>query len=149
MEQIGREFSYETFASGNKDSNPDSLLPQNLDSFWIDEILNARLSCDKSAISIINSIINFACTVLVAETGKEMEQIYPDIYLQELLLEKLARINKKAAITNSAFDYIPAETDNIFTGPHYSPEHMATLMKLVAGAIEWEKRWSGHSIEAA
>jgi hypothetical protein len=78
----------------------------------------------------------------VKELGEEPEGLHVDLFLQELILEKLDRINSKAGVTNSGFAYIPAEIDEIFTGPHYSVEHMATLLQLVAGAIEWEKRWA-------
>lgn len=116
--KIKRAFIYESFALENKDAKPEAYLPENLADFWIDGVLNSLLSGSESAIDISNSIINLACTVLAMEIGEGIVQKHRDIYLQEIIMEKLSRINRKAAITNSSFDYIPAEVDNIFTGPH-------------------------------
>jgi hypothetical protein len=140
MDTIQKDFSYEAFASDHK--RADAYLPKNLQSFWIDEILEAKLSDDASRNSVCSALISCACTALVKELGEELDDLHRDLFLQELILEKLDRINIKAGVTNSGFAYVPAELDEIFTGPHYSAEHMATLLKLVAGAVEWEKRWA-------
>lgn len=142
METTQKEFSYEVFACEHKSLRAGVFLPKNLDVFWIDEILDARLSDDVSKKSISTAIITLACTVLAKELGEEPDELHMDLFLQELILEKLERINIKAGVTNSGFAYVPAEIDEIFTGPHYSAGHMATLLKLVAGTIEWEKRWA-------
>jgi hypothetical protein len=142
METIQKESLYEAFARDHKEAIPEAYLPKNLHTFWIDAILEAKLSDDVSKQSISSAIISFACTVLVQELGEELDGLHTDLFLQELILEKLDRINIKAGVTNSGFAYVAAEMDEIFTGPHYSAEHMATLLKLVAGAFEWEKRWT-------
>jgi len=145
METIQKEFLYEVFARDHKEVSPEAYLPKNLHTFWIDAILEAKLSDDVSKQSISSAIITLACTVLVQELGEQLDELHRDLFLQELILEKLDRINIKAGVTNSGFAYVPAELDEIFTGPHYSAEHMATLLKLVAGALEWEKRWTQNS----
>jgi hypothetical protein len=142
VQVTGKQFSYEAFTRDNEGSNPEALLPKNLDIFWIDAILGAQLCDDTQAKEVAKAIITFACAVLVQEFGEKASELYHDLYLQELLLEKLDRINSKAGVTNSGFAYLPAEIDDIFTGPHYSAQHMANLLKLVAGALDWEKRWT-------
>ena len=144
-----KEFLFESFACENSAATPEAFLPVNLADFWLNGILSSQLSGTESARTISNSIIDHACRVLVDAIGEPMEPRHHDIYLQELMLEKLFRINQKAAITNSAFDYLPAAVSDIFDGPHYSPEHMATLMQLVGGAIEWEKRWTVDGVRPA
>jgi hypothetical protein len=144
-----KEFLYESFACENTGAAPEAFLPVNLADFWLNGILGSQLSGSESAQSISNAMIEHACQVLVGASGGQMEPRHCDIYLQELILEKLYRINQKAAITNSAFEYLPADVSDIFDGPHYSPEHMATLMKLVGGAIEWEKRWTVDGVRGA
>jgi hypothetical protein len=144
-----KDFSYETFAVEHEGLKPEALLPKNLDIYWIDEILCSQLSDDQSAKEVARSIVTFACAVLLKEFGEELDELHLDLYLQELLLEKLERINTKAGVSNNGFAYIPAEVDDIFTGPHYSAEHIASLLKLVAGAIEWEKRWTEQQNPAA
>jgi len=141
METIQKESLYEAFAREHKEVSPEAYLPKNLPTFWLDAILEAKLSDAVSKESASSAIITFACAVLVKELGEELDQLHLDLFLQELILEKLDRINVKAGVTNSGFAYVPAEMDEIFTGPRYSAEHMTTLLKLVAGAIEWEKRW--------
>jgi hypothetical protein len=136
------DFTCETFINDHQKVSPEAYLPKNLSVFWIDAILDAHLSLDASRKSISSAIITFACSALVQELGEELDELHLELFLQELILEKLERINIKAGVTNSGFVYFPAELDEIFTGPHYSAEHMVTLLKLVAGAIEWEKRWS-------
>ena len=144
-----REFRYESFACEKRGAKPEAFLPENLSDFWLNAIFNSYLSGNESAITISNSIVELACNALVNAIGGDIERRHHDIYLQELMLEIMSRINKKAAITNSAFDYVPAAVNDIFDGPQYSPEHMATLMKLLEGAIEWEKRWTAGSVQLA
>jgi hypothetical protein len=142
VQVTGKQFSYEAFTRENDGSDPETLLPKNLDIFWIDAILGAQLCDDALAKDVAKAIITFACAVLVRGFGGEPGELHSDLYLQELLLEKLDRINTKAGVTNSGFAYLPAEVDDIFTGPHYSAQHMANLLKLVSGALDWEKRWA-------
>jgi hypothetical protein len=142
METIQRESLCDAFTREHKEVSPEAYLPKNLSAFWLDAILEGKLSDAVTKQSISSAIIICACTVLVREIGEELDELHLDLFLQELILEKLDRINLKAGVTNSGFAYVPAEIDEIFTGPRYSAEHMATLLKLVAGAIEWEKRWA-------
>jgi len=142
MATTQKEFLYEAFVCEHKMVRPEEYLPKNIEAFWIDEILDAELSDDVSKKSISTAIITFACSELAKELGEEPDELLRDLFLQELILEKLERINIKAGVTNSGFAYVAAEIDEIFTGPHYSAEHMATLLRLVAGTIEWEKRWT-------
>jgi len=135
-----REFSYEAFICDITMVGSKSYLPKYLDIFWIDGILTGKLSKDAAANETSASIVRHACSVLLKELKKESNHLHEDLYLQELMLEKLERINIKAGVTNTGFAYVPADLNDIFNGPRYSPEHMARLLKLVEGAIEWEKR---------
>jgi hypothetical protein len=135
-----RAFLLDNFICDMAKLGPESYLPHNLDIFWIDGILSGKLSEDAAESEISASIIRHACMVLLKDFQEESDHLHEDLYLQELMLEKLERINNKAGVTNTGFAYVPADTDDIFSGPRYSPEHLSMLLKLVAGALEWEKR---------
>jgi hypothetical protein len=140
MGMTERAFLLEGFISDMAKLGPESCLPKNLDIFWIDGILTGKLSEDVAEKETSASIIRHACNVLLKDFQEEPNHLHEDLYLQELMLEKLERINIKAGVTNTGFAYVPADMDDLFTGPRYSPEHMSMLLKLVAGALEWEKR---------
>lgn len=140
MDRAGRMFSYQAFACDERTLWPEACLPKNLDGFWLDGILKAKLSELKSENDLCNAIIRYACSVLLRDFSEEPDPLHEDLYLQELMLEKLERINVKAGVSNTGFAYVPAELDDIFTGPHYNDDHMTMLLKMVAGAFEWEQR---------
>lgn len=132
-------FSFEGFITEHENLPAECFLPSKLGSFWIDGVLNSLASGRAEDAAVGYRIIHFACTILLCELVSECTAEHTDLFLQELMLERVERINLKAGITNSGLMYMASDIESVFSGVRYSEEDKARLLNMVVGAIKWEK----------